>query len=275
MARFLIFTFALSWTCFVAGLRLAAAGSTDPGLAALQTGLLLLGTFAPALVSLAITAWDEGMTGAEALVGRVFDAPSGARWYVFAIGYYLAVKLSAAALTRLIGGVWPPFGVEPWYVIVGAMVVSTPVQGGEEIGWRGYLLPRLAARMGLAPASLVLGLIWAVWHLPLFFVHGIHNYGQSFPMFAFGVVALSVAMTWLYAHTNGSLLIMMLMHSAVNQETDIVRTTNPGSTNPLTLDVSLMVWVFMALLGLCAVYFFIRMPPAPEPRYIRRNTSVQ
>src|ERR1700676_2285886 len=114
-------------------------------------------------------------------------------------------------------------------------MISTPVQAGEEIGWRGYALPRLAARFGLARASLLLGVLWGCWHLPLFFVPGVDNYGQSFPVFVLGTTALSVAIAWLYAHTNGSLLLTMLMHSAVNQTLGIVPSAVANATNPFAL----------------------------------------
>ena len=132
----------------------------------------------------------------------------------------------------------------------------------EEIGWRGYALPRLAARIGLARASLLLGLIWAGWHLPLFFVPGLNQYGQSFPLFALGGIALSVAIAWLYAHTEGSVGMAMLMHSAVNQTTGIVPTNVPGATNPFALSSSLVGWLFVALLWMSAAYFLVEMPNA-------------
>ena len=67
---------------------------------------------------------------------------------------------------------------------------------------------------------MLLGLIWAFWHLPLFFIPGVDKSGQSFPVYALQVTALSVAMAWLYGHSNGSLLLAMLMHSAANQSRD-------------------------------------------------------
>jgi hypothetical protein len=153
----------------------------------------------------------------------------------------------------------PRFGTEAWYVIAVAIVFSTPVQAGEEIGWRGYALPRLESRFGLRSASVMLGVIWALWHLPLFFIPGLDNYGQSFVVFALGCTALSVAIAWLYARTNGSVLMTMLMHSAVNQTTGIVPSAVTGASDPLALSHSLVAWLSVALLWICAAYFLARM----------------
>jgi membrane protease YdiL (CAAX protease family) len=102
---------------------------------------------------------------------------------------------------------------------------------------------RLAARLGLARASLLLGVIAGCRHLPLFFVPGLGQYGQSFPLFVLGAVGSSVAIAWLYASTNGSLLLAMLMHSAVNQTVGIVPTRLAQPANPLTaIDTSLITY---------------------------------
>src|SRR5881397_3629828 len=98
------------------------------------------------------------------------------------------------------------------------------------------------------------------WHLPLFFVPGIDMYGQSFPVWALGVTALSVAITWLYAHTNESLLLVMLMHSAGNQTLGIVPSAVTNAANPFALSPSLVAWLTGAFLWITAVYFLVRMP---------------
>ena len=123
-------------------------------------------------------------------------------------------------------------------LMLAATIVSTPVQAGEEIGWRGYALPRLAARFGLAPASIVLGVIWAVWHLPFFVMPGGDTYRQSFPAYLTSVTALSVALSFLYWRTNGSLLMTMLMHAAINNTKDIVPAQSAGGMTPFTLTAS-------------------------------------
>src|SRR6266571_3647260 len=140
-----------------------------------------------------------------------------------------------------------------------ALVISTPVQAGEEIGWRGYALPRLWERIGLASGSVLLGVIWAVWHLPFFFIPAADTYGQSFPVYLLQVTALSVAAAWLYGNVKGSLLPVMLMHAAVNNTKDIVPSATPGGTDTFGLSASLVAWLTVTLLWVCAAYFLVQM----------------
>ncbi len=79
-----------------------------------------------------------------------------------------------------------------------AIAFSAPFQAGEEIGWRGYALPRLAARFGLARASLLLGTVWGCWHVPQFLIRDADTYRQSFWLFVIGVMSLSVIIAWLW-----------------------------------------------------------------------------
>ncbi len=266
LPRFFTLTYAVTWTCFLA----AAASSSIPALAGLRWPLMILGAFAPSTIALWQTARTNGAAAARALLRRVIAWRVGLRWYVFALGYMAAIKIAVALLYRVIRGEWPRFGHEAWYVIIAAMVVAAIFGGplGEEIGWRGYALPRLAARFGLARASLLLGLIWACWHLPVFFIPGLDQYGQSFPVYLLQVTALSVAMAWLYWHTNGSLLLAILMHSAVNQSKDIVPSAVAAAANPLALSTSLVAWLTIALLWIGAGYLLVRMSNdrALEPR---------
>ncbi len=255
LLAFFLLTYAVMWACFIS---VAAVGI--PAHSPLGALLLYLGTFAPSLAALWLTARAEGSTGVRALLGRVLMWRVAAHWYVFAVSYIAAIKLTVALIHRLASDAWPRFGNEAWYIIVVAIAFSTPFQAGEEIGWRGYALPRLAARFGLARASILLGLIWGCWHLPQFFIPEADTYKQSFLVFVLQVTALSVAMAWLYAHTNGSLLLVMLLHSAVNNSKDIVPSAVPGAANMFGLSASLVAWLTVALLWICASYFLVRMP---------------
>src|SRR6266850_1024162 len=120
--------------------------------------------------------------------------------------------------------------------------------------------PSWVARCGLARASILLGLIWGSWHLPQFFIPEADTYGQSFFVYVLQVTALSVAMAWLYARTNGSLLLVMLLHAAVNNAKDIVPSALPGANSTFGLDASLVAWLTVTLLWICAAYFLAGMP---------------
>jgi len=263
LVKFFVLTYALMWACFI-----SVAVTGIPIYAPLGGALVLLGTFAPSLVALWLTARTEGDSGVRALLGGVLKWQVPARWYLFALAYIPAIKLTAALIHRLATGAWPRFGDDPWYFILGAIAVSTPFQAGEEIGWRGYALPRLAARFGLARASILLGLIWGFWHLPQFFIPEADTYGQSLVVYVLQVTALSVAMAWLYARTNGSLLLVMLLHAAVNNAKDIVPSALPGASNPFALSASLVAWLTVTLLWICAAYFLRTMRRQVETSHI-------
>jgi CAAX protease family protein len=253
-------TYLVTWSLWFAASTTSAAG--------LRWLFFYLGVFAPGLVALGLTARASGRSGVAALLRRLFDWQVPARWYVFAVSYIAVIKLTAAVVHRAATGAWPRFGEEPWYLMLAATVGSTLLggQAGEEIGWRGYALPRLAARFGLGLGSVVLGILWASWHLPVFFLFpAADTFGQSFPLYLLQVTALSVAMAWLYANTRGSLLLLMLMHAAVNNTKDIVPSAEANGTNPWALSHSLVAWLTVALLWLCAGYFLIRMRKMPQP----------
>jgi membrane protease YdiL (CAAX protease family) len=168
LLTFFSLTFAATWTFWAAAAALTAGGATDgPVPAALGGAVFLLGVFAPGLVAVALTDRHEGRAATRTLLGRVFRWRVPARWYVFAIAFIPAIELSAALAHRLAAGTWPRFGQTPWYVMPMALLVSTWVQAGEEVGWRGYALPRLSVRFGLGGGSVILGIFWALWHLPL------------------------------------------------------------------------------------------------------------
>jgi uncharacterized protein len=256
LVLFFAATFLASWTLWFLAAELGAARADDG-----NAILFLPGTVAPAVVALWLNARSKHP---EPLGSRLVRWDVGARWYVFAIGYILVAKLMAAVLHRLITGYWPTFGDVPLLLLLLATLASTPVQAGEEIGWRGYALPQMANAIGLPAASLLLGLLWALWHLPLFYIHGTDLTGQPLGHFVLAVTALSVAMTWLHHRTGGSLLLVMLMHAAVNNTTGIVPSARLQQASPLELSAPLMAWLTVALLWTAAGYLLARLAAAEE-----------
>jgi len=265
LIKFFLLTYFVSWTIWAMAVNISGGiVATPSGLAVISKLLILLGTFAPALVALALTAQADGRVGVLRLLRQIIIFPAGVRWYAFAIGYMVAIKVGVALTYRVATGAWPALGQLPWYIMAIAIAFSTPVQAGEEIGWRGYALPRLAKDLGFAQASIVLGVLWSCWHLPFFFIPGSDNYGQPFPAFLLAVTALSVAMAWLYLRTNCSLFLIMLMHAAIDNTAGIVSSPASTGTNPFAINVSPIAWLTAALLCIGAAYFLIRMCPAKD-----------
>jgi CAAX protease family protein len=275
LLAFFVLTFMVTEPCFIAAAYLSRGLPPGAGLRPGFWALVYLGTFAPAMVALALTARAEGRAGVRLLLSRLFMGQVGARWYVFAASYMVAIKLTVALLHRVVTGTWPRFGQEPWYLMVGATVLSTVVlgQSGEELGWRGYALPRLAPRLGLGGASILLGMIWASWHLPLFYLRGADTYGQSFPAYLLQVTAISVAIAWLWWRTRGSLLLTMLMHSAINNTKDIVPSIPRTAMNPLLPNASLTSWLGVAVLWIVAGCLLVTMRKADRIPYTGASES--
>lgn len=264
MLLFFLLAYALMWACFFTVALLPVPVGTILG-----QFLLLLGAFAPALAAVLLTARDEGRAGVNRLLRGVVQWRVGAGWYVFAASFTVFVKLTVAVIHRLAFGGWPRFGTDALYLIPLAIAFSTPFQAGEEIGWRGYALPRLAARLGFAPASLVLGVIWGCWHLPQFFIRDGDSYQQSFWVFVMGTTALSVIFAWLWERTGRSLLLTMLLHAGWNNSKDIVPAGMAAGTKLFGLRASLVAWLTIGVLWACAAYFLLDML-SPMKRNIPR-----
>ena len=256
LLTFFVLSYAVTWAAFITVARWI------PAQTAAGYSLILFGAYTPGIVALLLTARTEGSRGVRALLRRILIANVPVRLYVLALTYIAVIKLTAAVLHRFVLGEWPQFGAESLALIPLAIAFSTPFQAGEEIGWRGFALPRLAARFGLRTASLILGVIWAIWHLPQFYIAGAASYQQSFLVWAPQVVAMSIALAWLYARSGGSLLLVMLMHSAINNSKDIVASGAVIPPGVFSLNVSLMSWLGLGLLWVAAAYFLAKMPRA-------------
>jgi membrane protease YdiL (CAAX protease family) len=262
---FFFLTYAVTWVCTAIAFNGGIASSRPRFF--VSGSLLLIGSFAPSVVAFGLTALGEGAFGMRALLLHLFDWRVAVRWYVLSISYPLIILVAAYVAHRVITGVWLPLSHPRWLAIVSSIVLSMPVRASEEIGWRGYALPRLSKEFGLRKASLALGPIWACWHLPLFFVPGMGSYGQSVPMFVLEVTGLSVAFAWLYGKTNGSLLPVILMHSAINEVFAILPRPKT-SANPLAFSADLILWLITAIAWLMAAYFLARMPTSHETESI-------
>jgi len=174
----------------------------------------LLGLFGPAIAAVCVTAATEGRSGVRALLRKALIWRVGLGWYIAAIVLTEAVSLLTVGLSVVLGDGAPadikPLPIDGLKIALFVMVV------GEEIGWRGFALPRLLERFRPLPASLLLGVLWAAWHLPTFFLQGTAQSHFPFPAYVLYTSSLSVLFTWFYFHTQGSVLFATFFHGCVN-----------------------------------------------------------
>ena len=173
----------------------------------------LLALFGPTIAAISVTGALEGRSGVKQLLGRVVQGRVGLTWIAVAVGLPLLMSATVVVLNAAMMG--KPLAIVPneapiLTLILGLLVI------GEEIGWRGFALPRLQRRFNSLTASLILGVLWATWHLPNSFIPGMGHYLTAFPVFLVWVISMTVLFTWLANRTHGSLWIAWLFHAAIN-----------------------------------------------------------
>ena len=174
---------------------------------------LALWTLTPSLFAAVLVV--GGRRGLRELAGRLTRVRAGARWYLLALATPVVVAAGAVAAVALAGG---PTSVGVTLGLPAALLY--PLYGTglflltEEAVWRGALLPRLQTRLAPLPAALVVGVVWAVWHLPLLSVPGAGDEGLPFAPFAVCVVGTGVLIAALTNAAGGSVVVAAVFHAA-------------------------------------------------------------
>lgn len=180
-----------------------------------------LGAFGPLIAALVMTWMLDGAQGLQELWSRITRFRVGALSWVIAVGGPLALFGFALFETVVVRNPFPDLaqlGQVNYLPYLGIWVLPfwlVTFGFGEEIGWRGFALPRLQKGHSALWATLILGVMWSLWHLPAFFY--LDTYIQLglgvFPMFALGIIAGAVVMTWLYNTSGGSILMVAIWHA--------------------------------------------------------------
>jgi membrane protease YdiL (CAAX protease family) len=243
---FFALTFAWSWVCW------ALSPAIRPQLPWLATLLMFAGSFGPSLAAIVVVASNRRVEGLRAWLSRCLQWRIGWGWWAFALLLPLVVMLLAAGLQIALGGdiaTAPASGHLLMTVVNLPLVLLLGGPLGEEFGWRGYALPVLQDRLGWRAASLGLGLVWGVWHLPLFFIDGTAQAHIPLALFLLSVVAMSVVFAWLVNRTSGSVVAALLFHTAINFWPSVVPVLpTEGSYRPYAFVVATL--VLLALVAL-------------------------
>jgi hypothetical protein len=212
--------FAGTWA--LAGLMMFAPGPVaalfgPPGVA---NPLFFAAVYVPSLAGLILTAVFEGRDGLQRILGRLNPLAFSPVWYAAVI---VGMPLAVAAGALMTGGRPGFLGLAPALSTLGLSLVLDPGPVGEELGWRGFALPRLLERWSPLTASGILGVIWGLWHLPAFLIAELPQSQMSIPVFILGTVILATLMTGAHLRTGGSILVAILIHLMANHSGEIVR----------------------------------------------------
>jgi membrane protease YdiL (CAAX protease family) len=159
----------------------------------------------------------EGKAAVLDLVHRLLRWRVAPVWYAVAVLLPLGLALAAAIVSSLLGQDISPGSREPLGDALGYFVFGVLFFGlTEETAWRGYILPRLQTRMSTLTAAVVLGLLWGMWHTPLWFIAGEDQQAWPYVGFLAFAVAVSVLITWVFANTAGSVLLVAIFHAATD-----------------------------------------------------------
>jgi len=211
LALFTALTFGLTW-CLVGAYVIDAATATRVlGPMRLGAPAFYLAVYAPSLVGVILSALRYGPAGLKDLFGAVLRIRIGWPWMVVAglgvPGLWLLGLLADAVAQGGVSGVdMRPLTVALPLLLIGGHLLRDPGALGEELGWRGFALPRLLQLFDARTAALLLGLVWAVWHLPAFYVSTLSQSHMNLPVFIAQVTAYSVFMTWIFVNARGSVL---------------------------------------------------------------------
>ena len=221
--RYFCIVFAFTWAFWIAAAFLSRS-STDNGM---STILMILGLFVPAVTTLVTIS-----TSKSTALKRDFKEKITGFYRVKPVNIILSIALmgliiaASIILSLLFGQSTDQFSfVDGFSFSIGGIptlltLVLTAVL--EEFGWRGYAQDSLANRFSWFKASVIFGIVWALWHLPLFFIlntyqHGILKMNPWYMVnFFVGIPPMAVLFTWVYVKNSRSILACMIFHFFVN-----------------------------------------------------------
>jgi len=212
---FFVLTFIISWLPWYA------------------TGKPNLLAWVPAVVGLVMVVVVGGKQGLREWISSALRWRVGIKWWILAIFGLGILMILAVGLTMLLGNEPPQYSIfkeELWLLPLYFLIIVLFGSLGEELGWRGYALPHLQSKYNPLVASVIIGFLWGLWHLPMFFNPSTDKYTQGLIFiipFIFGCIGNSLLMTWIYNRTKGSTLVAgITWHAALNFWTAVLLVSN-------------------------------------------------
>ena len=248
---FIVLSYILSWSYFI--LKILVENNFIN--LNIPPTIEVLGGFGPALAAIVVTFVFDGLSGLNELSRRLFIWKFELKWYVIALFLQPLIWLCAIYINTSFGGQHPIFNdyyiskyidfsniISPIYLLIIltlALFTQFIFLLGEEIGWRGFLLPKLLTISNWLISSIIVGIAWAIWHIPLFLISNTTQSNISFSLYFIDLMASTFIFTWIFFHTKGSVLIAGMFHASINFSTGFfpILPQIAGSSSPYIIGI--------------------------------------
>ncbi|UGT64243.1 CPBP family intramembrane glutamic endopeptidase [Nocardia asteroides] len=213
---FFVTAFALTWVWWI------PAALIERGVLSLELpwiALMIPGGLGPLVAALIWAGRRTGGDGIRPFLRRAFRWRAAPRFYLLATVGMAALILGTVPVHLLAGASWDGAGALSGLVALPAVLVFTFVLGGgidEEFGWRGFALPRLQALLPIWAANLLLGLLWSLWHLPLWWNPAVAQSDLNFPLYIVSTTGFCFVLGWLYNASAGNVMVVVTAHTFAN-----------------------------------------------------------
>ena len=236
---FLLIAFGLAWGLVAALILFTDTITQLFGEVSATHPLFILAVYSPAIAAFAIVSWYGGWRGLKRFLSRLLLWRVSLGWYAVVI---LVIPVIFMAGSLIKGNLFTaPLPFTSFSAALSAMAFMLILGPIEEFGWRGLALPLLQRRLAPIWAGLVLGAIWAVWHVPAFFLGGTPQSAWGIMPFLIGSVAVSLILTALFNASRGSILLAALFHFQLNNP--LWPDAQPYDTVFFVFAAAIVVWV--------------------------------
>ncbi|MBI9044982.1 MAG: CPBP family intramembrane metalloprotease [Anaerolineaceae bacterium] len=220
---FFILTFVFAWGLWLPSILAGLGVNMNFNITSYTLITIPIGAFAPFIAALTLIIRKHGWKESWNFIRQAFDFKTKPIYFVLAILIPIIINAAAHYIAPLMGfevanSLFPDdLAVSPILLSIPYFIIMLLIGGGqEEFGWRGYALDPLKNRMGLIPASLLIGFIWGLWHLPLWIMPGENHSTYSFIAFLIMTTSISIVYSWLYYASNKKLIIVLILHAMCN-----------------------------------------------------------
>ena len=261
--KFFLLTFAYSWVIWIPSVLDGIGIKLPFSVTEYSIVVVIIGAFAPLLAAITLVVREEGWKGTRVFFRQALDIHIKPVFLVVALALPVLIHVIAHYLALAVGldvakTLFPTeVSVAPIVLAIPYFILMLVIGGGqEEFGWRGYAQEPLQEKIGVIPASLVIGVIWGIWHLPLWFMRGDLHSAYSFLAFVMMTTSISIMYAWLYNSSGKKLIVVIVFHAMSNTAAPLLPFLHGIEGKPESA-----YWIYAAVnvvFGLIFAYFLVK-----------------